>query len=50
MATYVLVCDCGSTDFYYDGIMFNCNNCGESYSENEAGLELVAVEDTEADK
>lgn len=44
MSQYVLQCSCDSTDFTY--LMatgkFVCNDCGEEYSEEEAGKHLAS--------
>jgi transcription initiation factor IIE alpha subunit len=43
LARYTLVCDCGSDDLEHDSEQskFICNECGNYYTENEAGHELV---------
>lgn len=43
---FVLTCDCGSTDFQYneDGT-FTCRECGETFTEDEAGSNLLGDTD-----
>lgn len=42
---FVLVCDCGKEDFRYDAdtSVFICRACGEEYTEEEAGHELLGL-------
>lgn len=38
---YILMCDCGDTDFEYDGSEYTCTTCAKPIHENEAGNHLV---------
>lgn len=42
---FILVCDCGKDDFKYDSdaSTFVCRNCGQEYTEEEAGHELLGM-------
>lgn len=44
---FVLVCDCGNEDFRYeaDASIFICRTCGQVYTEEEAGHELLGSSD-----
>lgn len=45
---YVLECSCGNREFAYDDETgFECLSCGEVYTEEEAGKNLIGVEEEE---
>ena len=50
---FVLQCDCGSTDFDYVNVgsqsVFICKDCGESFTDDQAGHELISEEDFDED-
>lgn len=40
---YVLTCDCGSTEFTYQNEgEFKCEECGNIYTDEEAGKHLLS--------
>lgn len=47
MPMYQLVCDCESTNFEYDPVndVFTCAECGTEYDADDAGHNLVAIDE-----
>jgi hypothetical protein len=44
---YILLCDCGSYEFEYDfdEEVYRCKKCGITYSCDQAGYELIEMEE-----